>query len=376
VQWLWPHRIAAGKLTVFIGDPGAGKSTATIDIASRVTRGGAWPDGQCAPIGNVVLLTAEEGDDTALGDTVRPRIELHGGDSARIFALQAVREAGGKQRAFSLVTDLVHLETAIDRIGNAALIVIDPLSAYLGDKDSYKDSEIRTVLAPLAALAGCLRVAVIAIIHLTKDSQRKAIYRALGSVAFVAAARAVFAFGADKDDADRGVMACVKSNLGKKPPALAFRIDDRGLLTWEDGHLDVDADSLLSAGNAEDQDERKNADEFLLEVLSGGEVPQKEVLRAARENAIAERTLNRAKRRLMIESRHEGQPGKAGQWFWSLPKSATPPPKVAISEDVATFGQTEAVTPLASVTSPKMATPHNVATFDGSLREECEEFEL
>src|SRR5262249_39794834 len=31
ITWLWPHRIAAGKLSLFIGDPGAGKSSASID---------------------------------------------------------------------------------------------------------------------------------------------------------------------------------------------------------------------------------------------------------------------------------------------------------------------------------------------------------
>ncbi len=35
LQWLWPGRIPLGKLTLFAGDPGLGKSLATLDIAAR-----------------------------------------------------------------------------------------------------------------------------------------------------------------------------------------------------------------------------------------------------------------------------------------------------------------------------------------------------
>lgn len=61
VTWLWPGRIARGKLTLIIGDPGQGKSFLTPDLAARVTTGRAWPDKSPAPCGDVVLLTAEDG---------------------------------------------------------------------------------------------------------------------------------------------------------------------------------------------------------------------------------------------------------------------------------------------------------------------------
>src|SRR5436305_1035317 len=52
VEWLWTSRIAAGKLTLFAGDPGLGKSQITIDIAARITTGSSWPDDGQAPVGN------------------------------------------------------------------------------------------------------------------------------------------------------------------------------------------------------------------------------------------------------------------------------------------------------------------------------------
>ena len=39
VEWLWPNRIAIGKVTLLAGDPGLGKSMATLGMAAAVTRG-------------------------------------------------------------------------------------------------------------------------------------------------------------------------------------------------------------------------------------------------------------------------------------------------------------------------------------------------
>src|SRR5262249_47521058 len=42
IDWIWPRRIARGKLHILAGDPGLGKSFLTLDIASRITSGNAW----------------------------------------------------------------------------------------------------------------------------------------------------------------------------------------------------------------------------------------------------------------------------------------------------------------------------------------------
>ena len=57
VEWLWPERIAIGKVSMIAGDPGLGKSMATLDLASRVTTGAGWPDCPSIenPVGGVVL---------------------------------------------------------------------------------------------------------------------------------------------------------------------------------------------------------------------------------------------------------------------------------------------------------------------------------
>jgi len=80
VQWLWPGRIARGKVTMLAGHPGLGKSQLALAIAAIVTTGGRWPvDGFRAECGSAVILSAE--DDAE--DTIRPRLEAAGADLAR-----------------------------------------------------------------------------------------------------------------------------------------------------------------------------------------------------------------------------------------------------------------------------------------------------
>ncbi|MCA1719133.1 MAG: AAA family ATPase, partial [Actinobacteria bacterium] len=61
VGWLWRGRIPKGKLSIWEGDPGIGKSAATTDVAARVSVGRQWPDGAPCEAGGVVLLSAEDG---------------------------------------------------------------------------------------------------------------------------------------------------------------------------------------------------------------------------------------------------------------------------------------------------------------------------
>ena len=52
IRWLWPGRIAQGKVSIIAGNPGLGKSQITLGMAATVSTGGLWPvDGQCCEVG-------------------------------------------------------------------------------------------------------------------------------------------------------------------------------------------------------------------------------------------------------------------------------------------------------------------------------------
>ena len=231
LRWLWAGRVPLGKLTLLIGDPGLGKSFITLDIAARVSRGQALPAlaGETPPTaadpGSVVLLSAE---DDAL-DTILPRLSAAGADLARIDVLKAVRQrhAGDGshyESMFSLQHDVALLEQEIAKRDNCRLVVIDPITAYLGRSDSHRNSEMRALLAPLSELAARTGVAVLAVNHLNKMGQGPAIYRSMGSLAFAATARSVLAVMCDPNDAASRVLVSLKSNVSAAVPGMRFQM--------------------------------------------------------------------------------------------------------------------------------------------------------
>jgi putative DNA primase/helicase len=187
-------RIARGKPSVIAGHPGLGKSQIAASLAAIATTGGLWPvDRSTSPIGSVVVLSAE--DDAA--DTIRPRLEAAGADVTKVHILHAVIDntPNGEevQRAFNLRADIRRLEQVIADIGDVVLVVIDPVSAYVGTADSHNNAEIRGLLAPLSEMAARQNVAVVMVSHLNKGGAgSEALLRVTGSLAFVAAARAAF----------------------------------------------------------------------------------------------------------------------------------------------------------------------------------------
>ena len=333
VQWLWPSRIALGKLTLIAGDPGLGKSFITLDLAARVSRGTAWPDcpqAQRAP-GGVVLLSAE--DD--LADTIRPRLDAAGADVSRIVAIATVKRFSpvlGKDvfEPFNLTDHLPALERAIVQVGDCRLVVIDPISAYLGGTDSHKNADVRGLLMPLSELAARHGVALIAVNHLRKG-EGPAMYRSMGSLAFVAAARAAYAVTKDKEDptGQRRFVLPIKNNLGNDRNGLAYSLDDfysvngQPVVKWESTPVEVNADDALSdtgrrrGDDEEDTSELEEAKTWLADALAGGPVAAKEIHTKAKGDGIAKRTLERAKKMLTVTTAKAAGIANGG-WMWSL----------------------------------------------------------
>jgi hypothetical protein len=85
VEWLWPRRVPLGKLTIFAGPGGLGKTFVCTDMIARVTQGDAWPDSPGAPnpVGSSLFVTTE--DDPA--DTIVPRLIAAGADLNRVHVL-------------------------------------------------------------------------------------------------------------------------------------------------------------------------------------------------------------------------------------------------------------------------------------------------
>lgn len=317
VSWLWPGRIPLGKLTVLDGDPGLGKSTVTLDLASRVTTGAPMPgEDEGRPPAAVVLLSAEDG----IGDTIRPRLEEAGADVHRVFVFEGITNTPDLVHPATLPADIGHLGDVIE--ANAAeLVVIDPFSAFLSTKvDSYRDGDVRTAMAPLAKMAEQKGVAILVVRHLSKSGGPNAVYRGGGSIGIIGAARAGLLVARDPEDEARCILAVSKLNLAAKPPALAYRLvpgdlHDCARVKWEGATAHL-ADDLLALPS-EDRTARDEATEFLLELLGDEPVDAKVVRRMAEDAGLSWSTVKRAKDRAGVNVKRHGF-GKDGKWVWSL----------------------------------------------------------
>ena len=312
LQWLWRGRIPLGKLSFIVGDPGLGKSFLVADLAARVSAGLAWPDAPAHRTPGDVWLVSLEDD---LADTIRPRLDAAGADVSRIHALPDL---------FSLDADLTRLDVAVSHTPEARLLVIDPIAACLGKVDSHKNAEVRGALAPLAALAARRRLAVVCIHHLNKSTAGPALYRPAGSLAFSAAARAVWLVAADRQDKRRRLLLPIKSNLAETLTGLAYCIEDDaaravGRIVWDPRPIEIGADDALAVWTTEETErrqERKEAAEFLQATLAGGAVATTDLQRLTKEAGHAWATVRRALRELKAMTFRKG--GKGGRWYWRL----------------------------------------------------------
>jgi RecA-family ATPase len=329
VEWLWYGRLARGKVTLVDGDPGDNKSTMSLDLAARLTTGRPLPTfTRPEPVGSaprwVAIMTAE--DDP--GDTVRPRFEAAGGDPSYAAWVPTFRtmwsdtQAAEVQVPTSIPDDLDVVRAIIEQTG-AVLLIVDPLSAYIGSVDAHRDNEVRAALRPLADLAAELGFAVLAVRHFTKSGQGRALHRGGGSVAFIGAARVGMTVVRDPDDDTSRLLSVSKCNIAPEQATLRYRIAshptlDQPMVEWI-GTDDRKADDLVNAGD----DDRNEAEAFVLSQLEAGPRPAADVLSAANAAGIPRSTLMAAKRRLKVESKRDGF-GADGGWTW------VPPPKESL----------------------------------------------
>lgn len=314
VEWLWKNRFALGKLNLLVGEPGLGKTTVAIDMAARISQVWGYPDGAQPPIGEVAILTAEDGAE----DTIRPRLDAAGADVARVHHIDCVRGGDGKEQWLALDKHLPEIDAWLGKYPNVTLVIIDPISAFIGDADSHRNAEVRAVLGPITRLAEQRNFALLGITHLAK-SEAKAINRVIGSIAFVAAARATWLVGTDPDDEQRRLFLPIKNNLAQAN-GLAFTLESAGngvaRVSWDESPVFVTADEIDDV----DQSPRSEAVDWLRGMLADGAKPSPTILSQAKADGISEKTLRRAKKELGVTAKRVGQ-----GWVWQLPD--TPPPE-------------------------------------------------
>lgn len=326
ITWLWKEWIAAGKLHIFAGAPGTAKTTAALDWASVISRGGRWPDGSMSPIGGVLIWSSE--DDPK--DTLVPRLIAMGAGLSRVHFVTTAAD-GERRRAFDPATDMDQLRATIAQMGiQPRLLIVDPIVSAVGG-DSHKGSDTRRSLQPLVDLGADRGCAILGISHFSKGTAgRNVVERVTGSLAFGALARLVFAAAKMPDEEGGGrFIARAKSNIGPDGGGYRFDLDQvplpdhpaisASVVSWGEPIEGRAEDILARAETSEDAEERSDrsdAEDFLRDLLAGGCVKAQEAIRQSRVAGISEKSLRTACNRLGVTKKKSDF---SGGWTWCAP---------------------------------------------------------
>jgi putative DNA primase/helicase len=298
LEWVWPGYMPAGKLTTIEGDPGAGKSTLTIDLVARWSTEMAMPNGvaHAGPY-HCLMISAEDDPE----DTIVPRLRAAGADLSRVHLLSS---GADPSLPFDLGVDLDALDKTINAM-KIKILTLDPLASFLPDgADSHSDHKIRRALYPLHLLARRTGVSVVAVRHLSK-SATKAIHAGNGSIGIIAAARAAFMVGSiPGEDESLRVIAGIKTNNSALPAPLVYRIGvdpryDVGRIIWGGESL-VSAQDVLDGGKG--LDERllaEDAAEWLAVACDHNPMTWRDIIRLGKRDGYTEITLRRGRARVL-----------------------------------------------------------------------------
>ncbi len=222
LRWLVPDILPLGKLVLLAGDGGLGKSSITIDLAARLSRG------ECAfgleyqtRIADTLFFSCEDDPE----DTIVPRLMAAGADRRHIELDRGIDDGSGRPAPWSLA----HYTLLDDLLSNnpkIRLVIIDPASAFAGlaGIDGHKDAELRALLGPLTDVAARREVTIVLIAHLGKGEARNAARRVLGSVGWINAVRAAWIVAEHEEDRGKRLLLPIKANLAPRRRGLIYQL--------------------------------------------------------------------------------------------------------------------------------------------------------
>lgn len=316
MNWLWPDRIPKGKLVMFYGNPDVGKTSIACDLIAHYTTGTEYPDGsQAVDTGEVLFLGSE--DDPA--DTLKPRLIAAGANIDRVHYVKGVRLTKGAkrvERALALDSDLSLIEADLSGNPKIGLVVIDPITSYLGKADINKEQSLRDTLNPIKELAEKTGVTFICLGHFSKRTDVGVLHKVGGAVAMTGVARAVWLFMKNPEVDGQYLMLLGKGNLTKKRSGLKYSIIEREIrpglgmpvIEWH-GLESRDAESI--SATLSDPKERASAKARL--ILEGIKEPimSDKVREIAKEKGVSWSTVWRSVKEFGIRSEKRGN-----DWWW------------------------------------------------------------
>lgn len=209
-HWLWAPddvgRVPIGEITLVAGRGDVGKSSFTIWLTAQLSQG-KLPGEYFGTAKKVAIYASED----SVEHTIKPRLIAAGADLAMVDFL--VRSDGAADDLVVWDEDLADIEAALAADGQYVMLVMDPLvDAVSGDNHVAKVVRV-AVNSRLRPMAARLRLAVVGLHHLSKNTANGLSACIAGSHAYRDCARAVLAFAYD-GTSQTFLFAQDKNNLG------------------------------------------------------------------------------------------------------------------------------------------------------------------
>ena len=322
LDWLWHNTFPKAQLSLLVGKPGSGKSFFTMMMAARVSSGRGFPSHTEYTVdrGQVLVLQIED----SVASTCKKRLRWEGAHEKNIHFLIGTKDKLGNTYPVDLSTDLVMVRQKMAELGDVKLLIVDPLSAYVGisaKMDSHHDREVRMALSPLITFIEEEKISVIGIMHMNKNQMSgDPIHRIMGSAAWGQLPRVVWVIAKDRQDPDLRHFLIAKNNevseAAKKEAEFVFRIQDNHIMLAQDVQPMCVAEAIgpeLPEDAKERRGKLKTAITFLEEQQAKGtrELSAKEVNQLHPD--INDNTWRQARQKLKIKTfqRLDG-------WWWVL----------------------------------------------------------
>lgn len=332
--WLWPGYLPLNTLVHFAGKSAKGKSPVTLDIISRLSVGREWPDGTQNEVGSrrSVLLAGEDNWSTV----IIPRLITYGADRKLVSRMRSVlrkNETDIQNVQTALAQDVASLEKVLDQKGDVSLIVVDPVTNYLGGLSMNKESEMRDLLMPLAELAQRKGICIVTVGHLNKKTNAEGVQlldRVMGAAAFHGVARQTFLFGDDPEDDDKFTHIM---NFGRPDdkPNLRYKTVKQQI-EFEGKKSDVisvewlgaavennDVEESMDGPKQRDKSTAKTVKELIRNTLKDGQKTTEHIAETLKQAGIDEKFQWQRIARKLAKSGKGGVDGKGPKFYWWLP---------------------------------------------------------
>ena len=251
---------------------------------------------------------------------VQPRLLAHGCPLARV-GFPCHQRNGQMKKRLSLPEDFELLRATI-LSARAQLVILDPVTSFLGDTCNAMDSvHVRRLVEGLEQTADYAGAAILATLHDRKSQDGPTISHFAGSAAWTQVPRVVVRLAHHPDQEGIRVLLAERFSLGNKPVSRLCTVGaHEGSVTFQMGaECPIVADDIDgSRKSAVERDMLREAEDFLIMRLWKEDCKSVLLQQIAQQDGLAWMTIRRAKIRLGITD-HKVPSDGTHHTVWSAP---------------------------------------------------------